>query len=359
MPQPLERDLDDTRRRLLDWFARKLPDASGFAIDGLRGPSATGFSSDTLLFDLSFREGGTTRTESLVARIEPAGAFPIFPSYDVALQYKTMQAMGEQGVPVPRMRWLEEDRAALGAPFYVMDCVDGLVPNDNPPYHQGGWVFDLAPEQRSQVWWSGLESMARVHRVDWRDPAFAFLPQPESSVAPIEHELGYYDDFLAWGTDRSKLPLVERALAWLRANAPRDEPIGICWGDSRLANQIFREGRCVAVIDWEMVFLGNPVSDLAWWITMDRCFSEGIGLERAPGIPGCDETVARWEELLGRKAEHYAFYAIFAAFRFAVIMARIGRQMKYYEIVPADNTFESSNLGSAVLATLLEVEGVR
>ena len=220
-------------------------------------------------------------------------------------------------------------------------------------------MFDLAPEQRSQVWWSGLESMVRVHRVDWRDPAFAFLPQPESGVAPIEHELGYYDDFLAWGTDRSKLPLVERALAWLRANAPREEPIGICWGDSRLANQIFREGRCVAVIDWEMVFLGNPVSDLAWWITMDRCFSEGIGLERAPGIPGCDETVARWEELLGRKAEHYAFYAIFAAFRFAVIMARIGRQMKYYEIVPEDNTFESSNLGSAVLATLLEEEGVR
>ncbi len=358
MPQPLERDLDDTRRRLLDWFARKLPDASGFAIDGLRGPSATGFSSDTLLFDLSFRERGTVRTESLVVRIEPAGAFPIFPSYDVARQYRIMSAMGEAGVPVPRMRWLEQDRAALGAPFYVMDAVEGVVPSDNPPYHQAGWVFELAPNERSQLWWSGLEAMTRVHRVDWRDPAFEFLPRPAAGVMPIEHELQYYDDYLSWGTDRSKLPLLERTLSWLLANAPGDEPVGICWGDSRIGNQIFRDCRCVAVIDWEMVFLGNPVADLAWWTTMDRCFSEGIGAVRAPGMPGRDETVARWEERVGRKAEYFAFYEIFAAFRFAAIMARMGRQMKYYELVPEDNTFDSNNLGSATLAKLLEEAGV-
>ena len=143
MPQPLERDLEDTRKRLVAWFATVLPQASDLAIAGLVGPSDTGFSSDTLLFDLSYQEDGSPKTEALVARIEPAGAFPVFPTYDVALQFDVMRAMGERGIPVPRMRWLERDSAPLGTPFYVMDRVDGLVPNDNPPYHTGGWVFEL------------------------------------------------------------------------------------------------------------------------------------------------------------------------------------------------------------------------
>ena len=107
MPQPLERDLDATRASLLAWFADVIPEGSEFAIDALRGPSDTGFSSDTLLFDLRYRQAGAERSEALVARIEPASAFPIFPSYDVALQFQSMRAMGERGVPVPTMRWLE------------------------------------------------------------------------------------------------------------------------------------------------------------------------------------------------------------------------------------------------------------
>jgi aminoglycoside phosphotransferase (APT) family kinase protein len=235
-----------------------------------------------------------------------------------------------------------------------MDRVEGSVPTDRPPYHQGGWVFDLPPAQRGELWWSGLEAMARVHRVDWEDPAFDFLPRPPSGVSPIQNELTYYDDFLAWGTDRTKAPLLDRALGWLRDHAPSDEPMGVCWGDSRLANQIFRDRRCIAVIDWEMVFLGNPVADLAWWTTLDRCFSEGIGVPRAEGFPGKAETVARWEELVGRPAEHMPYYEVFAAFRFAVIMARIGGQMKYYEILPADHEWESNNLSTVVLAKTLE-----
>lgn len=353
MPQPLERNINETRDRLVTWFATVIPDARDFAITGLGGPSDTGFSSDTLMFDLAYLRDGERHTEALVARIAPAGAFPIFPSYDVAKQFHIMAAMAPHGVPVPCMRWLEEDASLLGSPFYVMDRIDGQVPTDQPPYHQGGWVFELSPTKRSELWWSGLEAMARIHTLDASDDAFSFLPGPAAGLAPIEYELQYWDDYLDWGTPREKLPMLDRSLEWMRANAPKDEPVGICWGDSRLANQIFDGCQCVAVIDWEMVFIGNPVADLGWWTTLDRCFSEGIGLARAPGIPDVRETVNRWEECVGRKAEHFAYYELYAAFRFAAIMARMGGQMKYYEILPADHDFESNNLATTVLGAIM------
>jgi aminoglycoside phosphotransferase (APT) family kinase protein len=357
MPKPLERDLDATRSCLVDWFARVIPGGSEFKVGELRGPSDTGFSSDTLIFDLTHRRDGRLHRDALVARIEPAGAFPVFPSYDVPLQFHTMRVMDDKGVPVPAMCWLEEDESVLGSRFYVMERIEGRVPTDTPPYHQAGWVSDLVPEDRAALWWSGLEAMAQVHCLDAADPDFAFLPRPPAQQTPIEAQLDYYEGFLDWGCERSRLTLVDRSLAWLRANAPKDEPLDVCWGDSRLANQIFRDQVCVAVIDWEMVFVGNPVADLAWWITLDRCFTEGIGIPRAEGFPNAAETVARWEDLVGRKAEHLGYYEIFAAFRFSIIMARIVGQMKYYEILPADHPMDVENLGSVILGRLLEEAG--
>ena len=354
MPQPLERDLQDTQKRLERWLEARLPAATDLRIEKLRGPSDTGFSSDTLMFDLSRTEAGREVREPLVARLEPSSAFPIFPSYDVALQFEIMRAMGESGVPVPVMRWLERDPGPLGQPFYVMDHVEGRVPTDRPPYHQGGWVFELSPGDRTALWWNGLEAMCQVHLLDPEDATFDCLPRPGAGERPIDSQLRYYDDFMSWGMERAELPLLEQSLAWLRANAPADEPTGICWGDSRLANQIFDGLRCIAVIDWEMVFRGNPEADLGWWIAMDRCFSEGIGLERVPGLPGRDETAARWEERTGRRAANLAYYELFAVFRFSVIMARIGGQMKYYELVPPDHDFAQTNLGSVVLARMLD-----
>lgn len=357
MPQPLERDLDATRDALTRWFASAIPDGSAFEINEMTGPSDTGFSSDTLMLHLAYRQGAEARREALVVRIEPTGAFPVFPSYDVSLQFDAMRAAGRHEVPVPSMRWLETDPRVLGSAFYVMDRIEGVVPSDRPPYHQGGWVQDLAPADRATLWWSGVEAMSRVHRIDPGSSDFDFVPRPEPGRTPIESRIDQYERFLDWGCDRSRLPTVVRALDWLRANAPTGEPLGICWGDARLANQIFRDLACVAVIDWEMVHLGNPVADLAWWTTMDRCFSEGIGVARSAGFPGVAETVARWEDLVGRKAEHFGYYEVFAAFRFAVIMARITGQMKYYELLPPDHEMDRENLASLILGRLLEEAG--
>jgi aminoglycoside phosphotransferase (APT) family kinase protein len=356
MPQPRERDLDETGRRLGQWLRSRMSEARALRLVDLRGPSDTGFSSDTLLFDVVFDRDGAERRESLVARLQPTG-FCVFPYYDVGLQYRVMRALGRStDVPVPRMRWLEEDSSLLGTPFYVMDRVEGRVPPDSPPYHTAGWVMELAPEERRALWWSGLDAMARVHCADPFALGLEDLAQPERGATPIAQQLHYYDEFLSWGMDRSRYPLLERALRWLRGSQPKDEPVGLCWGDARLANQIFRGTQCVAVLDWEMATLGNPVADLAWWVTLDRCFYEGIGVPRLSGLPTREETVARWQTRTGREAAQLEYYEVFAAFRFAVIMARVSLQLKHYGVLPPQSDFDVENLASHVLRHLLEAE---
>ena len=357
MPQPKGRDLEKTRAQLLEWLAGKLPRAEKLRAEGLRGPTDTGFSSDTLIFDLEYEERGEPVRQGMVIRMEPISDFGVFPEYNVALQYQIMKSLADTDVPVPPMLWLEEDRAPLGSRFYVMEKVDGQVPGDNPPYHSQGWVYELEPADRARLWNSALDAMAEVHKLDHRAHQFGFLPQPSEGVAPIEAQLDYWERYLEWGMDRARYDLLNKGFEWLRAHPPSNEPVGICWGDSRISNQIFRDCEAVAVIDWEMVFVGNPVADLAWYITMDRVFTEGIGLERLSGLPDKHATIARWEQRLGRRADHYSYYEVFAAWRYAAIMARLFLQMKYYELVPQDSAVDIENLSTPVLQALLNDVG--
>ncbi|MDJ0789785.1 MAG: phosphotransferase family protein [Myxococcota bacterium] len=352
MPAPKERDLDGTRRILTEWLAPRL-ETTALELSELQGPSDTGFSSDTLMFEA--RIDGGARVENLVARIEPTG-FNVFPSYDVSVQFRVMQALAATEVPVPRMRWLETDASVLGSTFYVMDRLDGRVPSDSPPYHVGGWLHDeLAPADRERLWWNGLDAMCAIHRQDWRALGLEWLDEPERGPDPLAQHLQYYEHFFEWGLpEKDRYPLLTRALGWLRENAPKDEPVALCWGDSRISNQIYdADLRCIGVLDWEMVRLGNPLQDAVWWLTIDRCLSEGIGVPRGEGFPGRDETLARWSEATGFGTEHADYYEILGLLKFSIIMARIGLQMKHYEVLPADADMDVNNLGSLLLAKTL------
>jgi len=357
MPQPAERDIEQTRKDLSAWLQRRMPAAKDLIVTSLGGPELTGFSSDTLMFDLAWREAGVERCVPVVVRLEPSG-FRIFPEYDLTIQYRCMQTLGEHGVPVPRVLWLEQDAAALGAPFYVMERLDGRIPPDRPPYHMDGWVTAAAPSERAAIWWSGLDAMAEVHSVDWQRLDFSFLDRPAYGKTGVEQQLNFYREFLEWAMEGEGFPLCSRALDWLDANTPTNEPIRLCWGDARIGNQIFRDGRCVAVLDWEMATLGNPVQDLAWFLFIDRHHSEGIGLPRLEGFPDRGATVARWEQKTGLEArDTVGYYEAFAAMRFTVIMVRVGKQMKHYELIPADSDFHVNNTVSALLEKVLAEVG--
>jgi aminoglycoside phosphotransferase (APT) family kinase protein len=159
-----------------------------------------------------------------------------------------------------------------------------------------------------------------------------------------------------WVAPDKDLSTCRAALDWLRSNRPREElPVRFCWGDSRLGNMLFHENRCVAVLDWEMMRLGDPEEDFAWWLFFDRHNSEGYEAPRLEGFPSREETKARYEERVGRKVNHLEYYEILAAFRFSLIMVRVVKQLKTYEVLPDDSDFEVDNASSRMLAKMLEL----
>ncbi|NNL67924.1 MAG: phosphotransferase [Myxococcales bacterium] len=149
--------------------------------------------------------------------------------------------------------------------------------------------------------------------------------------------------------------MCEPALEWLEKNAPTGEPTVLNWGDARIGNMIFEGGRCRAVLDWEMVTIGSPDADLAWFLFLDRHHSEGIGAPRLAGFPSREDTIARYAEQTGHTPRHLPYYEAFAAFRFSVIMIRLADQFVALGLMPETSDFAVNNIPSRMLAKMLDL----
>ncbi len=347
MPVPDQRDPEITHRALTGWLEKRLP---GARITHLETPQTSGFSSETLIFDVE-HEGVT---EALVARVAPHH-YRVFPDPRFEEQYRLMSVLDRRtDIPVPPIRWYEPDSALLGAPFFVMGRIEGRVPTDMPPYHQAGWVTEIEPAERADMWWSALEVLARLHRLDVAELDLAFLDQPQWGATGIDQRLGYYEHYMHWAYPGPKDTAL-KALAWLRANRPAEpEPPVLLWGDARIGNVIFQEGRPQAVLDFETATLGQAEEDLAWYLFLDRHHCEGIGVPRLAGFPSPEETVARYEELLERPMRDLAYYEVLSGFKFTVIMSRIGQAMIDFGWIEQDNDFPYNNNCSRLLDQILE-----
>ncbi|HZP43687.1 MAG TPA: phosphotransferase [Candidatus Binatia bacterium] len=316
-----------------------------------RRPSA-GVSNETLLVDATWTAGGGAVREALVVRLTPSGA-PVFPEYDLPKQFRILERLAGTDVPVPPALWYEADPAVLGAPFYVMRRVEGAIPSEIPPYHAFGLCLDVPPPRRARLWWSGIETLARIHALDWRARGLEFLGVPGPGTDALDRQLDYWARFLDWGRGEKPQPILDAALAWLREHRYAPARTALCWGDSRLPNLIFRGEEVVAVLDWEMAFLGDPEADLAWWLFLDWCSSTGYGIPRLEGFPTPAETVARYEALAGHPVEHLRWQEVMAAFRYGVITVKIARNMAEAGVGIAAAEMETNNVCTQRLAELL------
>ena len=113
-------------------------------------------------------------------------------------------------MPVAHVRWYEQDPAALGAPFYVMDRIEGRVPDESPTaVSRRGWVFEARPEERRQLWLSMLDAMARLHRLDVA-PHFDYLTETRWGMPldadPAAERVRQWRDYTIWASDDDELP---------------------------------------------------------------------------------------------------------------------------------------------------------
>src|SRR5262249_15748084 len=136
-------------------------------------------------------------------------------------------------------------------------------------------------------------------------------------------------------------------------------------GDCRINNQTFDDdGNVVAVFDWEMVTLADPMMDLAWWLFLDRHFHEGMpgvdadggafgsgppGMPRMEGFPTREQMLERYERLTGWRPHDIEFYEVFAGLRFAVVMMRIAALVVEFELLPSDTDMDRNNIVTRLL----------
>ena len=334
MPKPQERNEEETKVIFQSWLEKKLNNVSNIQLEVLGGPENTGFSNETLSFNVSYTEGGQDTSKGMVLRFYPEGFF-VFPDYDIHKQFLIMQKLSAHNIKVPNVLWYEESDEVFGTSFYVMEMAKGDAPSDNPPFHQEGWVVESSEEVREKIWWGWVEEMSKVHQVDISTGEYDFLNRPELAENYLDQELNYYFNFHDWAMEGETHPIADQARQWLKEHKPDPKQASIIWGDSRCANIMYLpDGQISAVLDWEMASLGDPCMDLAWGIAIDDCNSTGAGVERLRGFPGPVATIAKWEALTGLSSDNFDYYYILALYKFTVIMIRVIRKLEHYEIMP-------------------------
>ena len=329
------RDRDGIRTRLEAWLAGALPPGAAPRIEDLVAP-ANGLSSETVLLDVGWTDGGEPRRDALVARIAPEpSAVPVFPVYDLGREFRTISLVAERSaVPVPSVRWFEPDETVLGAPFFVMDRVEGLVPPDNVPYcFAPCWLSDAGPDDQRRLQDETVRALAALHAIPDAPAVFSYL-DPGGEGSPLRRHVESSRRYLEWVMAGTHSPLLERSFQWLEDHWPATETAPtLSWGDSRIGNVMYRDFRPVAVLDWEMASIAPPEVDLGWMVFWHRFFQDLAELYGLPGMPDfmrLADVVDTYRDASGVTPRDMEFYVTYAAIRSAVVMWRTTERQVYF-----------------------------
>jgi aminoglycoside phosphotransferase (APT) family kinase protein len=332
-PSASQRDPEQLREAFENWLCRR---RRGADVLEASVPSSNGMSSDTVVV-VAVWDGSEHR---MVVRIAPQPqTSPIFPSYDLGGQFMTVQRLRAQLDPpaVPQVLWYEADPAAMGAPFFVMDHVDGLIPPDVMPYNFGSWVTEASPADRQRLQRKTIEQLARVHAAAPAD--FAFLdgrrPGETALDAHVRKTRDHYEWTKASGT---AVPLIEAGFEWLYEHWPGDAVPALSWGDARIGNVVYRDFVPVALLDWEMASLGPRELDIGWMIFFHGFFEDIVRSAGLPGLPDllCPADVAdSYAEVSGYRPDQLDFYTVYAALRQAIITVRVAQRAIMFGQIPA------------------------
>ena len=254
----------------------------------------------------------------VVLRRPPRG--PLAPStHDVLREARVLRALAGRA-PVPRVLAVCEDPAVIGAPFYVMERIEGDVVTDSLPPR-----FDAADARRA-IGEALVDALVEIHAVDWRAAGLEGFGRPDGYLARQLKRFGGL-----WETNRTRdVPAVDAVARWLGERMPESPAATVVHGDYRLGNVVWaREPapRLAGVLDWEMSTLGDPLADLGYlclfWVEADdpgNAMTQAYGLTRAPGFPPRDELVARYEERSGRAMGDLRWYRVLALWKLIVFM---------------------------------------
>lgn len=342
------------------WLAARLAGAEAVRLGPPRRLSG-GYSAETILLEASVRRAGREHAERYVLRREmpePAVYPTQAPGLDVEIeiQWRTMDALAKHSrVPLAPLVGFERDAGVIGAPFFVMGFVDGVVPGVAPPYAAQGFFAEAKPEERTRLVEDGLRVLAELHAVDWRAAGFGWLV-PAGVRPGTRRQLDLWQQYAERELAGRRHPLLSEAFAWLRANLPpeRDADLVLSWGDSRIGNMIWRDFRCACVTDFENVAIAPRAFDLGWWLMFDRWSHESMGgVPRLAGEPTREAQRAHYERCAGVALGDTRYYEVLAAARYCAIVVRVMNRSVARGELPADQRIWLKNPASVCLAELM------
>jgi aminoglycoside phosphotransferase (APT) family kinase protein len=247
---------------------------------------------------------------------------PLPPSaHQVLREARLLGALEETPVRVPRVLATCDDESLLGAPFYLMEEIQGSVITTEIPA-----AIDT-PESRRRIAEELVDALVEVHEVDWRACGLEGYGKPNGY---LERQLRRFTGL--WEHNKTReLPIVEEVGGWLESNLPVSPESTIVHGDYRLGNVMMANDappRLVAIFDWELSTIGDPLADVGYLTTHwaeaddpeDLVSSSLSGATRREGFPSREQLVARYEERSGRPVTALGWYQALALWKSAVFM---------------------------------------
>ena len=281
---------------------------------------SNGYSNLTYLLRLPDRE--------YVLRRPPFGA--VKRGHDMGREYKVLHVLHRSFPKAPRALAYTEDLEVIGAPFYVMEKVEGIILNYKEAKRR-----EISPAEFGRISDRWLDTFVELHSVDYKAIGLEDLGKPEGYVA---RQVGNWGkQYLKAATDDTRT--AEKVMAWMAEHQPKQYRHSLIHNDYKYDNIVFRDDswqEVAAVLDWEMCTLGDPMMDLGtslgyWTVGSDPEFvKSGIPSPTIlPGNPGRADIVEAYARKSGRPVDHLVFYYVFGLFKIAVIAQQIYYRYKH------------------------------
>jgi aminoglycoside phosphotransferase (APT) family kinase protein len=275
----------------------------------------SGHSNLTYLVRLGARE--------LVLRRPPFGS-KVKSAHDMGREYRVLSKLHPVYPPAPKVLAFCADVAVLGAPFYIMEPIHGIILRRDPP---AGMSFSAETARRLSE--SFIDNLARLHALDYEAAGLGELGKPQGY---LERQVrGWTERYHGSKTD--ELPEVERVSAWMSAHMPPSGGAALIHNDYKYDNLVLDVAdvtKIAGVLDWEMCTIGDPLSDLgttlAYWV--DPGDNEELQKIRwcpstYPGSLSRAQLAERYAHTSRRDISNLVFYLVFARFKVAVIVQQI------------------------------------
>ena len=277
-----------------------------------------------------------TATRAYVLRRPPFGAKDIKGGHDMGREFKILKALQTSGYSkIPKPIIYTEDEAIMGCPFYVMERVEGVIlrAKDAPKL-----LNNVSPEMMRKLSEALCDNLVALHAIDieasnGQQPALINIGKPEGYIQrQVE---GWYKRYLASQTD--EIPAMDNLASWLKANLPIEGTPTLIHNDYKYDNLVLNANDwadILAVLDWEMTTVGDPLMDLGttlsyWAEANDGLFEKGFNLSWLPGNLSRQEFAERYAQKSGRDVSNILYFYVFGLFKNSVVIQQIyGRYKK-------------------------------